>query len=304
LLDKILQRAPGAEYAERARKEAIDLLREETMLFASDLDQTLIYSHKSLLNREIDQQIRPVERLEDRFISFMTQDAISALKEIAQRVLFVPVTTRTNLQYQRINFRDYDIAHHYAVTSNGGRIFYEGREDEDWGQRIITGRDRCLAAQDLIHKFAEISHASWVIKDSGKLADELFYYCLIEREKIPVTELAAFKIWAKENNWELSVQGRKLYLVPKNVNKNAAILYIKEKEGISRVVAAGDSLLDLDMLNAADLGIAPAHGELYAQYLQGISGLEKIRFTQRIGIEAAEEILDIVAESLSEKAVV
>lgn len=261
------------------------------MLFASDLDQTLIYSHKNFISQEIDEQIRPVEKLDERFISYMTQRALCQLSDVAKKVLFVPVTTRTKLQYQRINFREYDITHQYAVTSNGGTIFTDGVEDQAWSLKVGAGSKHCLAAQDLMVKFAEISHPSWVIKDSGKLADELFYYCLIERDKIPVTELAAFKLWARENHWELSVQGRKLYLVPWNVNKKAAIQYIQEKEGISCVVAAGDSLLDLDMLKAADLALAPAHGELYSLYLQGLSGLEKIRFTQKSGIEAAEEIL-------------
>ena len=274
------------------------------MLFASDLDQTLIYSHKTFISKEIDEQIRPVERLDDRFISFMTQNALSALKEIAQRVLFVPVTTRTQLQYQRINFRDYDITYQYAVTSNGGKIFSNGVENEDWSKLVLSGKNKCLAVEDLIHKFGEIAHPSWVINDSGKLADDLFYYCLIEREKIPVTELAAFKIWANENRWELSVQGRKLYLVPLNINKKVAIQFIKEKEGVSSVVAAGDSLLDLEMLIAADLAFAPAHGELYSLYSQGGAGLEKLKFTQKSGIEAAEEILESVTRSFSMQKVV
>jgi len=264
------------------------------MLFASDLDQTLIYSHRTFISKAIDEQIRPVEKLDDRFISYMTQNALIKLREISRQVLFVPVTTRTKLQYQRINFQKYDIAHQYAVTSNGGTIFNKGREDKDWAQRVLEGKDNCLAFEDLINKFNEISHSSWIIPDSGKLADDLFFYCLIEREKIPLAELAAFKIWASVNNWELSVQGRKLYLVPLNVNKKAAIQYIREKENVSRVVAAGDSLLDLDMLRAADQAIAPPHGEIYALYLQGGSGLEKIRFTEKSGIEAAEEILDAI----------
>src|SRR5665648_1024593 len=222
------------------------------MLFASDLDQTLIYSHRTLLSQDIEEQMRPVERFEERYISFMTQNALNMLRKISERVLFVPVTTRTKLQYQRINFVSYGITHQYAVTSNGGTIFSEGVEDKDWSGIVLEGKDNCLAAWDLIAKFNNIAHPSWVIKDSGKLADDLFYYCLIEREKIPATELAAFKIWASDNHWELSVQGRKLYLVPLNVNKKAAIQYIKEKEGITRVVAAGDSLLDLEMLKAAD----------------------------------------------------
>lgn len=265
------------------------------MLFASDLDQTLIYSQRTFMNQEFNEQIYPVEWLKDRFISYMTQNALNKLKEVSQKVLFVPVTTRTKLQYQRINFLEYDISVQYAVTSNGGTIFFKGKEDKEWTNHVLKGIDNCAVARDLINKFNEISNPSWVIKDSGKLADNLFYYCLIEREKIPLAELAAFKTWASENNWKLSIQGRKLYLVPKNVNKKAAILYIKEREGMSQVVAAGDSLLDLDMLKAADLGIAPAHGELYALYIQSVSGFDKIRFTQLSGIEAAEEILDSVA---------
>lgn len=271
------------------------------MLFASDLDQTLIYSQRKVPNPEFYPHIIPVEKLEDRFISFMTQNALDLLKEIAQKGIFVPVTTRTKLQYQRISFSDYNITPQYAVTSNGGKILYKGREDEDWTQLIFTGKDKCLAEQDLIHRFNEIAHSSWVIKDSGKLADNLFYYCLIERDKIPVTELAAFQLWAKENNWELSVQGRKLYLVPRNVTKKAAIQYIKEKEGLSYIAAAGDSLLDLEMLKFADLALAPAHGELYALFLQGILDPETIRFTEKSGILAAEEILKNVSWSLFDK---
>lgn len=273
-------------------------------MFASDLDQTLIYSYRTINNEKMDEQIRPVEWLNDRFISNMTQSSLRKLKELSQELLFVPVTTRTKLQYQRINFLEYGISYQYAVTSNGGRIFNKGIEDQDWMHQISAGRSNCLAAEDLINKFNEIRHPSWVIQDSGKLADDLFFYCLIEREKIPLGELAAFKLWARENNWELSVQGRKLYLVPINVNKKAAMQYIKVKEGIDQVIAAGDSLLDYDMLKAADFAMAPAHGELYSLYLQGILGLEKIRFTQESGIKAGEEILDYVAGPLSQELVV
>jgi len=275
-----------------------------TRMFASDLDQTLIYSYRTFINEKVEEKIQPVEWLEDRYISYMTQNSLSKLKELSREILFIPVTTRTKLQYKRINFLEYDISYQYAVTSNGGTIFHKGVEDQDWTKRVLAGRDNCLAAEDLIHKFNEIRHPSWVIQDSGKLADDLFYYCLIEREKIPLGEVAAFKLWARENNWELSIQGRKLYLVPINVSKKAAIEYIRAKEGIDQVVAAGDSLLDLDMLKVADVAVAPAHGELYLLYLQGILGLEKIRFTQKSGIKAGEEILDNVAGLLAQQLVV
>lgn len=273
-------------------------------MFASDLDQTLIYSYRSIINEKVEVQTHPVEWFEDRYISYMTESALTKLQRISKEFLFVPVTTRTKLQYQRINLLDYNISYQYAVTSNGGTIFYNGIEDRDWMRKISASKDNCLEAEDLISRFNEIRHPSWVNPDSGKLADNLFFYCLIEREKIPITELAAFKLWAKDKNWELSIQGRKLYLVPMNVNKKAAVQYIRAKEGINLVIAAGDSLLDLDMLKAANFAVAPAHGELYSLYSQRNSDLEMIRFTKKSGIKAGEEILDYVDGTLSPKLVV
>lgn len=273
-------------------------------MFASDLDQTLIYSYRSFSNDKVEDQIQPLEWLEDRYISYMTEGGLSKLRQLSREFFFVPVTTRTKLQYQRINFREYGISYQYAVTSNGGTIFNNGVEDQEWKRQVSASLDNCLEAGDLIQKFDEIRHPSWVNQDSGKLADDLFFYCIIDREKIPILELAAFKVWAKDNNWELSVQGRKLYLVPVNVSKKAAVQYIRAKEGIELVIAAGDSLLDLDMLKAADFAVAPAHGELHSLYLQGACELDGLRFTKERGIMAGEEILTFVDDSMSKELVV
>ncbi|AET66923.1 putative HAD superfamily hydrolase [Desulfosporosinus orientis DSM 765] len=270
------------------------------LIFASDLDQTLIYSYRSFIkNHPVGDSISPIEWYEDRYISYITQESIRKLQKLSGELLFVPVTTRTKLQYERVDFLNHGIAFDYAITSNGGKIFYRGSEDQEWRQTVWEARRHCLEAEDLIAKFEELRHPSWVHPDSGKMADDLFYYCIIERERIPLAELAAFKLWAKDNNWELSIQGRKLYLVPQNVSKKAAVQYIKAKEGMDYVAAAGDSLLDLDMLKDADFPVAPAHGELYSLNLQNAAGLERIRFTQKNGIRAGEEILDYVTSLIS-----
>lgn len=276
----------------------------ETILFASDLDQTLIYSHRSFESTTSKGPLKPVEWLENQFISFMTQAALALLKELSHQVLFVPVTTRTKLQYLRLDFRDYGIFPRYAVTSNGGKIFKEGREDNDWAKQVLAGRAQCAEAENLLRKFREISHPSWVIKDPGKLADDLFYYCVIDRDKMPLNELADFGLWARENRWDLSIQGRKLYLVPRHVSKKSAINYLREKEGVRTVVAAGDSLLDMEMLKNADVALAPAHGELFSQHKQGIIEANTIQFTRSSGIEASEEILGVVQGILLNRVVV
>ncbi|AFM40888.1 putative HAD superfamily hydrolase [Desulfosporosinus acidiphilus SJ4] len=273
------------------------------MLFASDLDQTLIYSHRSLTPSSKADPILPVERLDNRDVSFMTQNALKLLQELSGQILFVPVTTRTILQYSRVNLQGYGICPRYAVTSNGGTVIQEGCEDKAWKEQVLAGNVNCADVRDLLSKFREISHPSWVLKESDKLADDLFYYCIVDREKMPYSELDDFALWAGKLRWTLSIQGRKLYLIPYHVSKKSAILYLQEKEGLSTLAAAGDSLLDLELLQQADAAFAPSHGELFLQYQMGVFTAKRInnqgiQFTRTSGIGAAEEILRHVLKML------
>ena len=74
-----------------------------------------------------------------------------------------------------------------------------------------------------------------------------------------VDELAA---WAEPRGWTVSLQGRKLYAVPRPLTKSAALAEVAAATGADTVLAAGDSLLDVDLLLAADAGSTPGHGEL------------------------------------------
>ena len=70
--------------------------------------------------------------------------------------------------------------------------------------------------------------------------------------------------WAGARGWRVSVQGRKVYAVPGPLTKSAAVRELADRLGAGTVLAAGDSLLDADLLEAADLGVMPPHGELAA----------------------------------------
>lgn len=256
------------------------------MIFASDLDRTLIYSKKFVTTNE---GIRLIEKKGDEEISFMTDIAIKKLDELSKEILFVPVTTRTIEQYKRISILK-DIAPKYAIVSNGGNILVDGELDVQWSQIVKNKiKKECLPFEDVLLKFKEIESNDWVI--NRRMADDLFSYCIVDRENIPIKKLYAFIDWLNNYNWKVSLQGRKLYFVPKCVCKWEATKYIKERENIDFVVAAGDSLLDLPMLKMADVGIAPRHGEIYKVHRQ-IEEDTNITFTQKEGIFASEEILE------------
>lgn len=261
---------------------------EPIMIFASDLDQTLIYSRKSFRMQIEDKHIQLVETLDGKEISFTTHKTISLLQRLQSQAHFIPVTTRTLEQFQRITLFQKDVVPEYAVTSNGGNILHNGKQDTAWKKNIQTKLiTECMAKEDVLKEFQNISHEEWVL--SQKTADDLFHYCIIDRENIPYEELASFTAWLDTQGWNHSLQGRKLYLVPKPVNKWDAIAYLKQITETKTVITAGDSLLDLCMLEGANHAFAPLHGELETK--QG-SLLPHITKTNEIGIYAAEEIVN------------
>ncbi|EIT86201.1 hypothetical protein A374_06366 [Fictibacillus macauensis ZFHKF-1] len=229
------------------------------MIFASDLDRTLLYS-KASAARDCEDMI-VMEMLEQQPISYMTKEALAQLQQLHSEMLFIPVTTRTVEQYERISFLQASgIAPKYAVTSNGGNIIIDGKIDREWKRHIAQKmQTTCITIMDVRKKFQEIS-GDWILKE--RTADELFFYCVIDRSKLPQEDVETFCSWAKEQGWESSLQGRKLYFVPSAVNKYEPIAYIQTLENEPQYMAAGDSQLDYCLLAQATHAFVPAHGEL------------------------------------------
>ncbi|WDV45595.1 HAD family hydrolase [Clostridiaceae bacterium M8S5] len=261
------------------------------MLYASDLDRTLIYSFK-LIDKQIikDQDIKVVERLSGEPITYMTVKSIDLLKKIKDKLLFVPVTTRTLEQFQRIDvFKPLDLK--YAVVANGGIIVENNSINKEW-QNIITNKiaDKCIDLHDAIKEFEKIKYDNWVKK--LRIADELFFYCIVDENKIPQDELDDYIKWINEKNWIATRQGRKLYFIPKYVNKGDAVKFIADKENINSIAASGDSSLDLAMANVSNRFIVPKHGGI-CEITDG--KLECMSYTTVEGIKAADEILMTIA---------
>lgn len=264
------------------------------MIFASDLDRTLIYSEKFL--QAYDGQVKVVES--GRYTSLMTQRATELLHDISRQVTFVPCTTRTIEQYQRIQFFQQECVPQYTVVSNGGNLIVDGVIDQEYRKNINRElKNCCLSAPDLLKEFDKFASDEWA--NPLRNADELFYYCIVDRAKVPTAEMVSFSAWVRKQNWEMSIQGRKLYLIPAVINKWTAIEKIKQLTGENIVFAAGDSLLDLPMIFGADYSIYPTHGEIYETYgkvnVKASPRYPKCEATERSGMIAAEEILEKLA---------
>ncbi|MDP4098057.1 hydrolase [Paenibacillus sp. P96] len=254
------------------------------MIFASDLDRTLIYSRKSM-GTVPENELVPVELYQGDYISYMTQTSIELLQKLAGHAMFIPVTTRTEEQYKRIFFIEEHLQPKYAVTSNGGKILIDGILDQAWSAHIQHSLKESAAPEEVSSAFAQISSPEWVRKI--EFSDELFFSVMLYPERAPIPVIEEFRHRLAAMGWHVSFQGRKLYLVPAGINKGDAVLYIRDVVGARYIASAGDSLLDESLLNISDLALSPRHGELYARKPDKAG----VRYTRLSGIKAAEELI-------------
>lgn len=235
-------------------------------VIATDLDRTLIYSSSSLMladTEETVQRLVCVEVFKGKPLSFVTERAAGMITDLAEAGMLVPTTTRTVQQYQRISLPG--PRPKFALCANGGRLLREGVEDVDF-TAWVTDRLQSAGAP-LAEMLAELTRVSTSgpghrFVEKIRDASGLFCYAVVDRKHLPdgwVEDLAGY---AADRSWSVSVQGRKVYLVPTALTKATAAREVADLLGADRLLAAGDSLLDGDLLEVADAAIRPAHGEL------------------------------------------
>ncbi|MGW4648006.1 HAD family hydrolase [Kitasatospora sp. NPDC004289] len=260
-------------------------------LVASDLDRTLIYSNRALA-LDVPDRLAPrllsVEVHDGKALSFMTEQAAGLLVELVQEAVFVPATTRTRAQYERVNLPGPTPGWvpPYAICANGGQLLVGGVPDKDWQaevkSRLVEGSS---PLDEVVEHLALVADPEWTHK--RRVADGLFAYLVVERAQLPEGWLAELTGWCAERGWSVSLQGRKVYAVPAPLSKSAALAEVERRVGAATVLSAGDSLLDADLLLAAEHSWRPGHGELADSgwTAPGVTALTQI------GVAAGEEIV-------------
>ncbi|MER5631259.1 HAD family hydrolase [Streptomyces nitrosporeus] len=231
-------------------------------LVASDLDRTLIYSAAALQLGVPDAQaprLLCVEVYGGAPLSYMTEEAAALLDELARTTVFVPTTTRTREQYHRIHLPG--PPPRYAICANGGHLLVDGESDPHW-QRQVTGRlaAECAPLAEVRARLLATADPAWLLKE--RVAEDVFAYLVVDRAALPPDWVGELAGWAEPRGWTVSLQGRKIYAVPAPLTKSAAMREVARRSGATTALAAGDSLLDADLLLAADRSWRPAHGEL------------------------------------------
>jgi hypothetical protein len=252
-----------------------------SILIATDLDRTLIYSAAAA--GVTPDRLIAVEHLDGRPISYMTAQGLRLLAHLAAEQMVVPVTTRTPDQLARVRLPGGP--GRYAVAANGGVLLVDGEPDQDWAAHVGAALARAAPVEEAFDVLDAACHPDWA--GPSRVAAELFCYRVVDRAALPDGALDALGAWSAHAGWRVSLQGRKLYVVPEALRKSEAVAEIARRESARVVLAAGDSLLDMDLLLAADRAVRPGHGELHDARWSAPS----VDVLTSAGVRAGEEIL-------------
>ena len=200
------------------------------IVFASDLDNTLLYSRSHKREGDV-----CVEHIKGEAHGFMTPLAIERLREVSQKVQLIPVTTRSIEQYRRIEWPE-GTAPEYAVTTNGAVLLHGGEVDAAWREA------RCHALS--------LGDAAFI---RCRIVDDayLFVYCADG-----VDAQAQAEKCQKQTSLRVEPSGRKIYFFPPKLTKGAALLELRRRFSPRKVYAAGDTAIDAPLLAAADRAFA------------------------------------------------
>ena len=270
-----------------------------TTLVATDLDRTLIYSMAAIESTTIG-AVPPlvcVELYDGKPLSYMTTEAARLLELVRRNALLVPTTTRTLTQFGRVTLPGG--ATPYAITSNGGHIVVDGVVDEQWRRSVqerIAGEGAALG--DIVAGLDVLAAGDWVL--NRRTADDLFCYLIVDLARLPAGFLSLWKSWCAERGWVVSMQGRKIYALPRGLTKEAALAEVMRRAGAERLLAAGDGALDAGFLALADAAIRPPHGELHETGWQSAN----LQVSGNAGVLAGEEMCRWLVNRLAERAAV
>jgi hypothetical protein len=231
------------------------------MIICVDLDRTLIYSANALELGTEAPRLLCVEIYNGAPLSYMTDTAAELLRTLQAHV--VPTTTRTPEQLARVRLPGPPPS--YAIASNGGHLIVDGEPDRAWTAQVTA---RLAGCAPLAEVEAHLQATSGPFVLALRVA----------------SGLAA---WSAPRGWAVSLQGRKVYAVPRPLTKAAAAVEVRHRLGGGPLLAAGDSLLDADLLDVADAAIRPAHGEL----AEAGFTRDHLTVTDTTGVRAGEEML-------------
>ena len=213
------------------------------ILLASDLDNTLIHSYKH--KREGDICVELLRGAEQGFMSKRVYDKLSHLPDSIE---LVPLTTRSVEQFERIKLPEG--CYERAITTNGAILIENGVQNEKWRAANLRYSAELMPLMKKLHAELEGDPLLNVVR----IVDEMYLYISCAQPEYVGDFMDRY---GSMTELDVMASGRKIYFLPPKINKGSALDRLTEHEGFAYIAAAGDSTIDLPMLETADHAIIP-----------------------------------------------
>lgn len=224
------------------------------IIYATDLDRTLIFSHRFLNEYKYSKEKILVETKDEKEISYMSKLAYDKLQSINknEKIQFIPATTRSREEFERIQL---GFTPEWAIIANGGVILHNGvvvSEYRDYVKSYLNPLDLATITMD-ISEFASVNR-------TPKLIEGCYLFFKTNNEEL--FDIEAQDLIDRYKNWNVVRQRNKCYIIPNHISKQVALRWIWHKLNQPYIVASGDSLLDIPMLALANKAFIPDHSSL------------------------------------------
>lgn len=259
------------------------------MIVFSDLDRSVIYSNKFL---ETDREYENIEMYNGKEMSYISIDTIKHIKKIQEEGLFIPTTTRTVEQFQRINFTSKNIEFDWVITSNGGTILKDNKVCEDWSKEVEKILQKSFPIEKMVNDFEKYTRLPGIA--NFKIAENLFFYIVVDWNYFEVSMIEEYTLLLDLKGWIFYISGRKIYFLPKDVSKENAISYLANYIGVEKFSVIGDSTMDLGMLNIGNTSYVLKHGNLLNYDID-----KSIIISDSEGMSGSEEVLSNIIEQFN-----
>jgi len=246
------------------------------IIYASDMDRTLIYSTKFLNEYPSDSEKEEVEYYREDFSVYMNKKALEGIRELNKEIYFVPVTSRTIEQYKNIKL---GFMPEFVITSCGGKILHNGNEMESWNKYVHESLNSNVMNL-LLNLLREKGF------EKAKILDDCFIFFKSEN---PVDVSALMNQF---EGFNLIRQDKKFYIVPKHISKKIALEWLKNNLKCDKLFASGDSGLDMEMLDFADKAMIPDTSYIVKD------GLQKDYMIMQGGIDSPLKMIEEIRKNM------
>ena len=239
------------------RKEFSQENYKDKLIYATDLDRTLIYSER-FLNEHTENKEKAVvcesDILKGKIISYMSSEVRKELISLNKRddVAFVPVTTRSYREFNRINL---GFKPKFAIIDCGGTILYRGKPLQEYEEYIKDNVDIC----DILSLKIELEQLSTLSREVAYVDNKFLFTKTDKPDDFDAEANFLQEVFPKI---EIIRQGSKVYCVPRAFTKGIALRWLQNKLKNDKILATGDSILDISMLAIANYAVLPSHASL------------------------------------------